>query len=389
MEIERERLIPPRYPNDVEFAQNFEAKIWRYMEDKGIGPQDAMSLLFWNEFIEVECQTIEIKSPYLMQTHFNQNMLKHLWKREMRRDSKASLLRSMGVSVTAQQHTHIERNDRIWLVLSSNGFVKQWKTTGEDDDEDDYEERRARYNEEPHLFTPPPKRRNRNDDGSEGDEREVARDNQRHRSPISPLEGRSLLSPTVPPARKRSRADARGTIRRKSSPYTLENVKKFFQFLLHKLDSATPPTLGSSKMFAEFVASIGLSNGELWRRQWGRTLSKTAFEVDMPSADILKIYKEYRIPIGENKNIMEEKFGVLITEKDGCIIDTRNNNDSIHLHLKDETEEEWRKIKAQYDELKKTRRVKSDKISFLSKNHIFISVIPRGVNPYDSMYDTD
>ncbi|EGT56451.1 hypothetical protein CAEBREN_01546 [Caenorhabditis brenneri] len=299
-----------------------------------------MSLLFWNDFIEYECPRIAIKSPYLMQTHFNQNMLKHLWKREMRRDSKAYLLRSMGVSVTAQQHAFVRRNDKRWLVLSSNGFVKQWMTTGEDDEEDDYEERVARYNKEPHLFTPPPKRRNRNDDGSEGVEREGARDNRRHRSPISPLEGGSLLSPTVPPARKRSRADARLTIRNSSegSPYCPANVKKFLELLLHKLSLPNPPTLGSSTLFQEFVATIGESNGEQWRKQ------------------------------------MEEKLRVFIEEKNGCIIDTRNNDDSTNLHLKDDTEEEWRKTKAQFDELKKTRRVK---------------IISPGVNPTDPMHDTN
>ncbi|EGT58924.1 hypothetical protein CAEBREN_23315 [Caenorhabditis brenneri] len=226
MEIEREH--PTTLPTDVEFSQGFEENIWKYVEEQGIGPRDAMSLLFWNDFIEYECPRIAIKSPYLMQTHFNQVMLKNLWEREMRRDSKAKLLRSMGVSVTAQQHAFVRRNDKRWLVLSSNGFVKRWMSTEEDDEEDDYEERVARYNKEPHLFTPPPQRRNRNVDGSEGVEREGARDNRRHRSPISPLEGGSLLSPTVPPARKRSRADARLTIRNSSegSPYCPANVKK-------------------------------------------------------------------------------------------------------------------------------------------------------------------
>ncbi|EGT58844.1 hypothetical protein CAEBREN_18131 [Caenorhabditis brenneri] len=354
MEIERERLIPPRYPTDVEFSQGLEESIWKYVEEHGIGPRDAMSVLFWNDFIEYECPRIAIKSPYLMQTHFNQVMLKNLWEREMRRDSKAKLLRSLSVSVTAQQHAFIRRNDKRWLVLSTNGFVKRWMSTEEHYDEDDYEERVARYNKEPHLFTPPPKRRNRNDDGSEGVEREGARDNQRHRSPISPLEARSpLLSPTDPPARKRGRVpDARTTVRNPSRnlPYSQENVKKFLELLLRKLNLPNPPTLGSSKLFQEFVETIGESNGEQWRKQWGRTLSKTAFEIDMPPADILKVYKEYRIPLGENKKKMEEKFGVLITEKDGCIVDTRVNDDSVHIYLKDDTDEEWRKAMTEFNE---------------------------------------
>ncbi|EGT58827.1 hypothetical protein CAEBREN_08941 [Caenorhabditis brenneri] len=63
----------------------------------------------------------------------------------------------------------------------------------------------------------------------------------------------------------------------------------------------------------------------------------------------------------------KNEFGVFVTEQDGFIVDTKNNDDSIHLYLKDGTDEERKATKEQYDELKKTRPVKNDKIKFSAK----------------------